>query len=122
MALNRIRQGITSLTKRIGTPVTINRKARGVTEPVPDQMYERGEQQPARTGTFRAIFPSRTEVYREDNLVSDETEQVVVEPGLFTPESGDTLVLGSRTAKILEVETVNPDGTKPLIHLCEVSW
>ena len=122
MALNKIRQSISRLARTLGTPVTINRKARGVTELVPGEMYERGDQELATSGMFRAIFPSRTESYRSDNLVSDETEQIVVASGPFTPESGDALVQGTRTAKILEVETVNPNASVPLAHLCEVEW
>jgi len=72
--------------------------------------------QPAR-GTQSESFVNLTEI-REKYLTV--TVPAVPLKG-FVPQSGDLVKVGGTTFRVNGVETIQPDGSKPVVYLCTVS-
>lgn len=106
---------VAAAIERHGVEVEIERAARGSLEPIPGRSVQRGTQSAARSGTFKAIFGPKREIYDQD-LVSEVEFDLIVAPAGFAPEAGDTVEGG----KILEVETIQPGGTV-VLYICRVS-
>ena len=105
-----------------GQKATIKRMARGRYEPIPGATVNRGTNELATSADFDAVLASP----REKRLMPGETtgedsmQQLILSPGPFEPEEGDTAIFGGIEYLIRSVKTERPDGETAIIHTCDV--
>ena len=111
---------IETLVDRLGGVATITRPARGFSQPIPGMTVQQGKVEAERTADFKAALAKDSDPLEGGALVSENVRRILVAPGDFEPEQGDTITFGSLTGVILTVDTVRPDGVGTAVHRVDV--
>ena len=118
----QIRDAIkTSAIQTLGDKATIRRKQRGTNEPIPGVLVTRGTHELATSAEFDAVLGSEVRLFENGMSITNGNRTLVLSPGPFVPEVGDTAEMNGVTMEILKVKSVRPDGQTDVVHQCEVA-